>query len=229
MKLKNQILTYVKHIDYKARPRQLASRFMFNDVPYFSQWESRELNKQILERVIKTEDDPKWKLSGAKTKEEYAQWSWSACGMACTKMLLAHKTGKTVPIVELGKKCAEYGGYNYPLGQSNGLIYAPYVQFMKAEFGIESKIVAPLLVIEIVAELAKGNYVIASVSPDIREPHKTPKSRGGHLVLMLGYDLQKKELYLHNPSGTSKSTQGYAAVSFADFKKFFSGRGIVVY
>ncbi len=30
--------------------------------------------------------------------------------MACTKMILARQTGKVVPIVELGKKCAEYGG-----------------------------------------------------------------------------------------------------------------------
>ena len=224
MKLKNQIVTIAKHIDHKVRPRHIAARFMFNDVPYFSQWESRELNQQILKHEIKTEDDPKWKLSGAKTKEEYAQWSWSACGMACTKMVLAHKTGDVIPIVELGKKCAEYGGYTYPLETSNGLIYAPYIQFMKEEFGIDAKIVAPLLIIEIVTELCKGNYVIASVSPDIRKPHVVPKTRGGHLVLVLGYDLQKKELYLHNPSGYSKSSQEFAAISFVDFYKFFSGR-----
>lgn len=45
---------------------------------------------------------------------------------------------------------------------------------------------------------------------------------------MVGYDKAKQEFYLHNPSGISQETQEYAAVKFNDFKRFFSGRGIVV-
>lgn len=228
MNPKNYLLSHAKEIRHTLISKNIRQQFIFKDVPYFSQWESRELNAKILSHEIDTKNDPKWKLSGASTQQEYEDWSWTGCGMACTKMLIAHKTGKVIPIVELGKKCAEYSGYTYPLKDSAGLRYAPYVKFMKAEFGLEAKLVVPLIIQEIVAELSAGNYVIVSVSPDIRTPKTRPTYKGGHLILMLGYDLDKKELYFHNPSGTSKSTQEYACVSFDDFKKFFSGRGIII-
>lgn len=201
---------------------------MHKNVPYFCQWESRDLAKKILTKQITTDDDPNWKASGAKTKKEYEAWSWSACGMACTKMILASRIGKVVPIVELGKKCAEYGGYTMPIEASVGLLYKPYVKFAAKEFGWKSKIVEGMSQQEIMYALSKGDFVIASVSPLIRDPKSDPKTRGGHLVLMTGYDASKQEFYLHNPSGISKSTQKYAVVSFHDFKKFFSGRGIVI-
>lgn len=206
----------------------MPARFLHNGVPYSSQWESRELNRDILERRVLAEDDPKWKSSGAKSKQEYADWSWSGCGMACTKMILAHHTGKVVPLVKLGEKCYEYGGYKMPLLASSGLHYAPYVTFMQHEFGIKTRAVVPLILQDIIAELAKGNYVIASVSPLIRHPEDRPKQKGGHLILMLGYDLNKKVLFFHNPSGDSKKSQEYAEVSFNDFKKFFAEKGIVI-
>ncbi|HXH26268.1 MAG TPA: C39 family peptidase [Candidatus Acidoferrum sp.] len=201
---------------------------MHKNVPYFCQWESPELAKQILEKQISTDDDPKWKNSGAKTKEEYHDWSWSGCGMACTKMILAHRTGKTTTLVELGKKCVEYGGYTIPLETSPGLFYKPYVEFVAKEFGWKARIAQGSTLQELMHELGKGNYFIASVSPHIRYPQRKPKNKSGHLVLMLGYDVAKRELYFHNPSGISKSTQQCAAIKFTDFKKFFSGRGIVV-
>lgn len=148
--------------------------------------------------------------------------------MACTKMLLAHQFGTVIPLIELGKKCAEYGGYTLPVEKSQGLVHIPYTKFLSKEFGLEASTVFPLLPREIMHKLSKGSYVIASVSPDIRNVHSHPKHKGGHLILLLGYDLEKQEFYFHNPSGDSKDTQQYAAVSFSDFKKFFSGRGIVV-
>ncbi|SRR6266496_64752 len=80
--------------------------YLYKDVPYFCQWESRDLAKAILEKTITTDDDPKW------------------------------------------------------------------------------------------------------------------KTKGGHLVLFLGYDKGKQEFYIHNPSGTSKETQEYAPVKFRDFTLF---------
>jgi len=206
----------------------MPERFVHKDVPYFCQWESRDLAGQILEKQLSTDDDPRWKASGAKTKKEYHDWSWSACGMACTKMILAQRTGKIVPIVELGKKCAEYGGYTLPLEHSPGLYYKPYLTFVEKEFKWKARVVQGMTFQELMHELGKGNYVIAGVSPLIRYPHSKPKTKSGHLVLMVGYDKTAREFYLHNPSGISKETQEYAAVKFDDFKKFFSGRGIVI-
>lgn len=177
---------------------------------------------------MNAKDDPNWKLSGAKSKEEYVSWSWNGCGMACLKMVLAHKQHKTVPLVRLGKKCAKYGGYVMPLEESSGLLYAPFSNFVLQEFGLKAKVVAPMVRQEIINELTNGNYVIASVNSSIRHPASHPKTRGGHLVLVLGYDLNKKELYFHNPSGDTHKTQEYAAIGFGDFKKFFGNRGIII-
>jgi len=197
-------------------------------VPYFSQWESPKLAKQLIEKKITTDDDPNWKASGARNKKEYHDWSWSACGMACTKMILAHRTGQVVPIVELGEKCTEYGGYTMPLENSIGLLYKPYITFVDKEFKWKARVAQGMTFQELMNELSKGDYVIAGVSPQIRYPESRPRVKGGHLILMVGYDNAKQEFYLHNPSGISKETQEYAAVKFNDFKKFFSGRGIVI-
>lgn len=226
--IKGDLLKSSRRLKHFIKPSSIPASFIHENIPYFCQWESRDLAKKILTKQITTDDDPRWKSSGAKTKKEYAAWSWSACGMACTKMVLAYRTGKTVPIVELGKKCAEYGGYTMPIESSVGLLYKPYVKFVAQEFGWNSKIVEGMDQKEVMYALGKGDFVIASVSPLIRNPKNSPTTKGGHLVLMTGYDKSKEEFYLHNPSGTSKGTQEYAAVSFRDFKKFFSGRGIVI-
>ncbi|QQR52273.1 C39 family peptidase [bacterium] len=226
--IKNHLLHHAKRVKYFIRPLPAPDRFVYEDVPYFCQWESRELAKSILEKKISTDDDPNWKKSGAKTKKEYHDWSWSACGMACTKMILAYRTGKIVPLVELGTKCTEYGGYVMPLENSAGLYYKPYISYVEKELGWKARVVQGITLQELTHELSKGNFVIAGVSPWIRYPDSKPKTKGGHLVLMVGYDKPKQEFYLHNPSGISKETQEYAAVNFNEFKKFFSGRGIVV-
>jgi hypothetical protein len=226
--IKNHLFTNTKRIRYLVRPLPVHEKYLHKNVPYFSQWESRNLNKDILEKKINTDDDPNWKKSGASSKKEYNQWSWSGCGMACTKMILASKTGRVVPLVDLGKKCASYGGYKMPLETSPGLFYKPYIAFVDKEFAWKAKITQGMLQSELMHELSRGSYVIAGVSPLIRESKSTPKIKSGHLVLILGFDKEKKEFYLHNPSGTSKETQEYATISFNDFKKFFSGRGIVI-
>jgi len=66
--IKNHVLRQAKRIKHFVRPLSVSERFVHKDVPYFCQWESRELAKQILEKQISTDDDPNWKASGAKTK-----------------------------------------------------------------------------------------------------------------------------------------------------------------
>lgn len=226
--IKNHLLKHAKRVKHIARSFNIPRRFVHENVPYFSQWESRELNRQFLTHEINAQDDPKWKSSGAKTKQEYADWNWAGCGMACTKMIIAHRNSKVIPLATLGKKCTEYGGYTMPLETSPGMYYKPYLKFLDGEFGIKAHVVSAMLPQEIMHQLSLGNYVIASVSPKIRDPRDTPETRGGHLVLMLGYDQDKQEFYLHNPSGNTVKSQEYATVSFTDFKKFFGNRGIVV-
>lgn len=226
--LKNNLFAHKKRAQHVLGRFSAPDRYVHNGVPYFSQWESPSLIGRILEKEIGPEDDPNWKLSGAKDKNEYTSWSWSGCGMACTKMLIAHLNYEVIPLVDLGKKCMEYGGYILPLETSPGLFYKPYVTFVEKEFSWKARIVSGMILPEIAHELSKGNYIVASVNPQIRHPKSMPRVKGGHLVLLLGYDKAKKEIYLHNSSGASKATQEYASISYRDFMKFFSGRGIVI-
>ena len=102
------------------------------------------------------------------------------------------------------------------------------MRFIKDKFHIESKVVGNLTLKKIVDELTGGKCVIASVSHKIRNPDDPPQIKGGHLVLILGYDLEKGFFVFHNPSGNTISNQKYAQISFDKFEKFFAGRGITV-
>ena len=116
-----------------------------------------------------------------------------------------------------------------PLEHSKGLKYAPFIKFAIDEFNISAKAVAALPIAQIISELSMGKYVLASVHPSIRDiTSPRPKVKGGHLILILGYDLNKQQLYLHNPSGDTAKNQEYVTVAFDDFEKFFGHRGVVI-
>lgn len=202
--------------------------FLHQGIPYFSQWESRELVKDITSRKISARKDPLWKKSGAKNLEEYEYWSWKGCGMACLKMILGFKFGKNIPLAKLGKRCLEFGGYIQRRKRLDGLYYRSFLKFIKEDFNLSGKIFSLMYLEDILKELEAGNFIIASVSAKIKNPKTNPRKCGGHLVLMLGYDIPKRKLFLHNPSGSAPSSQEYAQISFRDFKKFFAHRGISI-
>ena len=77
-------------------------------VPYFAQFESRELIPEFLSGKRDPADDPLWHLSGASDSHEYAKWCSHICGMACLKMLLAHWQERVIPTIALAKQCRDY-------------------------------------------------------------------------------------------------------------------------
>lgn len=225
--LKRKAVLLAKQTHSKLRGKAHSPRFVHQNLPYFSQWESPELVEKIVTRQIQAKDDPHWKKSGAKDVEEYTSWSWSCCGMACLKMILAHKNNEIIPLVTLGKQCLKYGGYKLPLENHPGLYYKPFVRFIKEEYGLSGKPTSALTMAEAKDALSNGGYVIASVTPEIRFPAKNPTKHGGHLVLLFGYDDEKRVVYLHNPSGF-KDSQRKVMISYDQFKKFFDNKGIVI-
>ena len=226
-RIKNRVLLHAKHLHAKVRKDTHKKSFIHKDIPYFSQWESRELVEKIVTKKMSAAADPRWKESGAKTTEEYVSWSWSCCGMACLKMILAHKQNKIVPLVTLGKKCLEYGGYRQPVETSPGLFYKPFVSFIKNEYGLKGRAMSVLTLPEIKRTLSNGGYAIISVTPEIRFPLKEPTKRGGHLVLVVGYDDNEQVIYLNNPSGF-KDSQERVAIPYAHFRRFFDHKGILI-
>jgi len=199
-------------------------------VPYFSQWESRELTLDVLAQGASAAlmRDPNWAASGAATVEEYATWADHVCGMACLKMILAAREGRARPILELARACTAYGGYTVnPTGEIKGLIYAPFVEFVRRDFGLAAEVIVDLTTDRIVDVLRRARYFIASVHPGIRWPEQAPPSKGGHLVLVLQADADG--VLFHNPSGHDRASQEYVRLPLASFDRFFAGRGIAVY
>lgn len=226
-RLKNKTLLFAKHLRSKLGRKVYKPRFVHKNVPYFSQWESRELVEKIITKQIKASDDPRWRDSGAKNVQEYTSWSWSCCGMACLKMVLAHKNNRVIPLVTLGKQSLKYGGYKLPLQDHPGLYYKPFVNFIKSEYGLEGKAVSALTLNEIKQTISSGGYAIVSATPEIRFPDRNPTKHGGHLILLFGYDDVKKVIYLHNPSGF-RDSQEKVEIPYRQFKKFFDNKGIIV-
>ncbi|KAA1178040.1 hypothetical protein FP026_22845 [Rhizobium tropici] len=198
-------------------------------VPYFSQWETPDMTLAVVAEGAQAAllKDSLWALSGALSVEDYARWAGNLCGMACLKMVLAARTGKTIPIMELAMGCRDYGGYiEEPDGRIKGLIYAPFVPFVKARFDMNARVVTGISATDIADILAQSEFLIASVHHSIRWPETEPPAKGGHLVLVTSIDGDR--IRFHNPSGHIDATRENAEMPLETFQRFFAGRGIAI-
>jgi len=196
-------------------------------VPFFSQWETPDMTLAVIADGAQAalRRDPLWRGSGADTLDEYAVWADNICGMACLKMILATR-GEIVPTIDLARRCTGYGGYVVNEGSIKGLIYAPFVAFVKAEFGLEAQVMTNVAIADIPAILRQSRFFIASVSSSIRWPEREPPSKGGHLVLVTA--ASDDGFRFHNPSGHTSAIQENAMLAPYDFDRFFANRGIAV-
>ncbi|WP_342705090.1 hypothetical protein OHZ10_28515 [Burkholderia arboris] len=199
------------------------------DVPYFSQWESRMLIDKFLSGALRSEDDPLWRESGARSPEEYAQWSPHICGIACLKMLLAQRTKRVLPLLELVHDAVTFGVYRPELGDGGKrLLYRPFVQWLGERFQMRGSVVEHTESAVLEARLRDGHRLMASVHPGIRHRDVEPPARGGHLVLVLGVDAQSGDWIFHNPSGFERDTQENVTMRRETFDRYFANRGILI-
>lgn len=245
--LSKKILIISKKLRNDFRINTHPRSYQISNLTYYSQWESPKLVEDIINKKFHPKNDPLWKRSGAVSQTEYCMWSWSGCGMACLKMILKHATGKEYKLVTLGKKCLEYGGYKDnskkhsakkimernngrpPSDYFDGLFYGPFLEFINKEFHLSGNVVFLMTLKDIITGLSDKKYVIVSVSGSLRNPEREKlHKKGGHLVLVSGYDLDNKLLYLHNPSGAYQKSQEYFPIKFKTFNKYFANRGVVI-
>lgn len=198
-------------------------------VPYFSQFMSAELVEDFIEGKRELNTDPKWRRSGAGSPEEYVRWTWNVCGITCFKMIVSAKdsSASAPQLVALAKEATEYDAFKVTETSISPLHYAEFCAFVREKYSMPARPVSALSICNLKEHVTKGDFVIASVHPSIRHATSIPPKRGGHLVLIVGYD--ENGVYIHNPSGyQSNSSQKRAFVSYKDFKRFFAYRGIVI-
>jgi hypothetical protein len=196
-------------------------------VPYFSQWESADLVAEIIAGSLLASHDPRWAESGAATAAEYEFWSWRICGMACLRMILAHRGDPVPRSVPLAEECTRAGGYVRHPNRVDGLIYSPFANWIADRWGIKATVRAELPHTDIAETIHAGGLAIVSVHPWIRWPERTPPRRGGHLALITGAG--PGHLLVHNPSGLPGQSQEHARVDLATFDRFYAGRGVLVH
>jgi hypothetical protein len=199
---------------------------MGGSVPYFCQWETPSLAADLIAGKATLADDPNWAASGARDRAEYATWANHVCGMACFKMILAARTGRVVPTLELARRSLSYGAYRVEGDDIRGLIYAPFVTFAAAAFGIAARVVTDVEAADLPGLLVEAEFFMASVHPWVRWPDREPPQRGGHLVLVTS--VADGMVTFHNPSGHEPATQSAARLPVETFGRFFAGRGIAV-
>ncbi|MBD0709343.1 MULTISPECIES: C39 family peptidase [unclassified Streptomyces] len=197
-----------------------------SSVPYFAQWASPRLVREIVSGGLRAADDPLWAAYGAKTPEEYEWWSWRLCGVACLRMALTYWLDTAPAPLELAAECVEAGAYVKREDGLDGLIYAPFATYATNRWGLHAESRPRLPADEIPALLAAGRLPILSVHPSIREPHLVPPARGGHLVLAVG--ATEDHVIIHNPSGFHGLSQEFARVPWPEFERFYAERGVVL-
>lgn len=199
------------------------------EVPYYSQWASKELANTFIAQPQEAINDPLWEASGAISKEEYAFWANSVCGMACVNMIVEYFTHEKNQTIKLAKDSVEYGAYILKDGEIEGLFYKGCVEYLAKQQGVNASWSTSMTVESIVDALTAGDLVIASVANTIRDLNPIVKQKGGHLIVIVGFDTDKQELLIHNPSGYYPGAQAFVAVSYDRFNLCFANRGIIVY
>jgi hypothetical protein len=199
------------------------------DIPYRSQYASPELAAEFQAGRLAFADDPRWEESGARSREEYVRWARSGCGMACLQMILEARDGAAPSIAALGRAAIGFGAYEERPARGFGpLVYAPFVDFVAAEFGLSARVAAPITLEELMAAVAGDEVVLASVSAEIRSLTARPQHLGGHLVLAYDVSPDSSEVCFHDPAGDRRERTRGVWLEDRDFARFFANRGIAV-
>lgn len=197
-----------------------------SSVPYVCQWATPELAADLIAGRVTLADDVNWARSGARDRAEYIEWANHVCGMACLKMVLSHRDGEAPSLLELARRSLPYGAYVREGERIKGLIYAPFVDYVREQFALESEVRVGIEPEDLPLVLSQRRYFIASVHPGIRQPEQTPPQRGGHLVLVT--TAEADSVTFHNPSGDSPATRQQVTLPLSSFGRFFAGRGIAI-
>jgi hypothetical protein len=158
---------------------------------------------------------------------EYQRWIPEICGICCLKMvgdtfgvtnnlslyqltMMAVANGTFI----VGARGTIQGAFHYPLAE------------LAERLGVRCRVMRTLGIGEITEALAQGMYAILSI-----EAARVDSSRrGGHLVLVYGYDQRADSFLLHDcssmmrPDGCGVSISASALASISNNKGLIAGR-----
>ncbi|MHB8660751.1 MAG: C39 family peptidase [Minisyncoccota bacterium] len=199
-----------------------------NDVPYVSQFATDTYAEKVLRDKTDIRTDPNWRETGAETLDEYALWAMTQCGMACTVMALHFFKCEVPPIVTLAKDAFAHCVYRKIGDGLSGMHYFEYCEWVP-RYGIRARFYTRLGLRGIEYALSRGALVIAGANPNIRGYITAPKEqKGGHLVLITGYDRTVHTITFNNPSGFVDDGTCMHTVPASQFFDFYTHRGIVL-
>lgn len=192
-------------------------------VPYQSQFTLTE-NNNIARDANWSIPENGYEISGAKNMEDYKFYSDKICGSACIKMLLEYYKKERKTLFEIFYDLA--GANLYTMHWE--LNYSDLNNFSQ-KYNLKAKTYRVGLTIdEICISLQKNIPVVISVNTLNSTKEKAYK--GGHLVVVTGFDLTKNELYINDPSGDNKKNLCInAPLPFEKYYGVSSGRGFTIY
>lgn len=199
---------------------------MFRSVPSVMQFASPELAEDILYGDRDWTDDPRWLETGAPDLASYGHWAVRWCGIACLQMALLARDDAAPSLYQLAVDAKRYGAYSDAPSAPQGLIYRPFVDYVRAEHGLHAEVATDLPATELCRAVQGGNLVIASVHPEIRRPQRPSPGQGGHLVLVTS--AETNTVTFNDPSGHQPKAR-IATLPITTFETFFARRGVILH
>jgi len=230
MRIINGILQVVKNVVYEvvARLSRISNR-VNHSISYVCQFAKPEHAELSLKKELDPLNDPYWAETGASSPKRYAAWAFTMCGMASTAMALSYFHHKNIKPALLAEDALLHGVYTESEKELSAMKYREFAKWIK-KYNLYANVYTKLSTKGIRYALSKGRLVIISVNPNIRGYNTAPvDQKGGHLVLVTGYDLDNKTIRINNPSGfVNNNTQVNHELTEKEFLSYYAGRGIVI-
>lgn len=199
------------------------------DVPYVCQFAVPESAELTLKKQLAAIDDPHWMESGATSVERYAFLAPNICGIASAAMVIGYYTGSTPKSAVLAEDAIASGVFKERTDDLTDMNYRMFARWIP-KYGLRATVYSRLSLRGIQYALSSGSLVLASVNPNIRGFITSSEQKiGGHMVVVVGYDMDAKTITINNSSGfTSLQSQKDHTLSESEFLRYFAGRGIVL-